>query len=72
MKNNLSVLLTGASGAIGLEVLKQLYSTKNFDITVFDLKTSQSVKSLSPFRGKVKIIYGEISNEEGVNQVCDK
>lgn len=70
MKNKLSVLLTGASGAIGLEVLKQLYTSGSFDITVFDLKTSQSVKIFYPFRNDVHIIYGDISNEKDVNQAC--
>lgn len=72
MKKNLSVLLTGASGAIGLEVLKQLCSSKNFNITIFDLKTSQSVKLLSPFKDDVNIIYGDISNVNDINQACDK
>ena len=70
MKTKLRVLLTGSSGGIGFEVLKQLHSSGNFDITVFDIKTAQSVKTLSDFEQKVKIVYGDISNKQDLKSVC--
>ena len=70
MKTKLNVLLTGASGGIGFEVLKQLVASSVFDITVFDLKTPQSVKKLLRYSKNVKVVFGDISNEQDVLQVC--
>lgn len=70
MKKKLSVLLTGASGAVGLEVLRQLCLAKKFDTTVFDIKTPQSVKTLSRYKKEVEIIFGDISIAEDINKVC--
>lgn len=45
MKNRKKILLTGASGTVGKEVLKQLYELREkFEITVFDVKTTKSKK----------------------------
>lgn len=73
MKNRLHILLTGASGTVGLEVLKQLYQKSHkFDITVFDIKSKISLKKLSPYKGKVKIVYGNISNDNDIKKACFK
>lgn len=50
MKNQKSVLLTGGSGTVGYEVLKQLVKIPNLKITVFDKRTKVSVEKLSPFK----------------------
>lgn len=70
MKNNIvqtkkRILITGASGTVGLETLKHLMKTKTYEITAFDVKTPKTVKKLAPFSDRVKIIYGDITN------VCD-
>ncbi len=70
MKTKLRVLLTGASGAIGLEVLKKLYFSKSFNITVFDIKAPRTVKILSGFSQEIDIIYGDISNEQDLRIAC--
>jgi nucleoside-diphosphate-sugar epimerase len=60
MKENQKILLTGASGMVGFEVLKQLITAKHrFDITVFDLKTKLSVKRLSRFEDLATMVYGD-------------
>lgn len=70
MKTKLRVLLTGASGAVGLEVLKQLNYSKLYDVTVFDIKTPRTIKILSGFSHGTNIIYGDISNEQDLRIAC--
>ncbi len=70
MGNRTKVLLTGASGTVGFEALKQLYAKRNeYQITVFDLKTKKGVKKFSPYKNEVEIVYGDISNKEDVARV---
>lgn len=65
-----SVLLTGASGTVGIKVLEQLIDRKQYKLTVFDKKSSDSVRKLNPFKDKAKIIYGDITREEDVAKVA--
>lgn len=65
-----SVLLTGASGTVGLEVLKQLVETDKYSITVFDKKTKASVKKLQRFRDKVQLVYGDITVANDVEKIA--
>lgn len=44
MSTKINVLLTGASGAVGREVLKQLYEANTYNITVFDIKNIKICK----------------------------
>ncbi len=70
MKNRKKILLTGASGTIGFEVLKQLYQKKElYDITVFDIKSSQSVKKFDYFKNDITIVYGNIFDENDLNSI---
>lgn len=64
------ILLTGASGTVGFETLKHLVEHTNYEITVFDIKTPKTVKKLAPFKSRVEIIYGSISNKEEVMQAA--
>lgn len=71
MKEKLRVLLTGASGSVGREVLSMLDREKQtYDITVFDKKSKQAVKLFSPYKANVNIVYGDITNEQDVKNVC--
>ncbi len=71
MKQKLNILLTGASGTVGYQVLKQLYKQKSrFNITVYDVRNIHSVKKFRPFKNHVEIIYGDISNNGCLKQVC--
>ena len=64
-----SVLLTGASGTVGFEVLKQLVEIPELKITVFDKKTKASVKKLDSYEDKVELIYGDITNKADVEKI---
>lgn len=70
MKTNIRVLLTGASGGVGHEVLRQLHSSGKYKITVFDLKSSTAVKLFAKYKSEVEIIYGDISKKEDLKTAC--
>ncbi|MDT0294913.1 NAD-dependent epimerase/dehydratase family protein [Mesonia ostreae] len=70
MSDKITVLLTGASGTVGLECLKQLVKIPTLEITVFDKKTKASVKKLSPFREQVELVYGDITNLKQLQKVA--
>lgn len=67
MKKN--VLLTGASGTVGIEVLQQLIEKNEVNLTVFDIRTSKSEKNFAPYLDKAEIVYGDITNPEDVEKV---
>ncbi len=68
MKKN--ILLTGASGTIGLEVLKQLFAKKElYNIAVFDVKSNKTVKKFEPFSKEITIVYGDISKKDDLISV---
>ncbi len=58
---NQNILLTGASGTVGFEVLKQLLEKKCYNISVFDKKTKISVEKLMPYESKVNLTFGDIT-----------
>jgi nucleoside-diphosphate-sugar epimerase len=65
------ILLTGASGAVGKEVLRQLCNSDiKTDITVFDKRTHYSKLFLTKFRNKVNVVFGDISVKKDISKVC--
>ena len=73
MKNKPKILLTGASGSVGYEVLKQLYQQRDkVDITVLGTRSKRSLKKLSSFKEGIAIVYGDISDNNDVKKVCTK
>lgn len=71
MQQTTNLLLTGASGAIGYEVLQLLESDPHpFNITIFDLESRNNIRKLKPFQDRVKIVYGDIRDKEDVYSVC--
>jgi nucleoside-diphosphate-sugar epimerase len=65
------VLLTGASGTVGSEVLRQLYESPGpFEITVFDKETKESGSLFRKFIPGIKVIFGDISDKKAVSRAC--
>jgi nucleoside-diphosphate-sugar epimerase len=64
-----NVLLTGASGTVGFEALKQLIAKDSYNITVFDKENEQSRKKLVPFEKQINLIFGDISVENDLSAI---
>ncbi len=54
------VLVTGASGNVGMYVIKRLLSEGKYEITALDLKNKKSLKKLKKYQRRVNIVYGDI------------
>jgi len=65
-----SVLLTGASGTVGFEVLKQLVDSNQYQLTVFDKKTESAIKKFATFSEEVSIVYGDITIPKDVEKAA--
>lgn len=63
------ILLTGASGTVGYEVLKQLIEKDIYEVTVFDVENKISKKKFSALPQKFEIVFGDITNEADVEKV---
>lgn len=66
-----NILLTGASGTVGFEVLKQLIEKECYNIFVFDKETKDSVKKLKPFENQVDLIFGDITNPSDLEKITN-
>jgi nucleoside-diphosphate-sugar epimerase len=67
---NKNILITGATGAVGNEVLRQLTAVhEHSTITVFVRNSKKTKKLLKPFP-QVKKIYGDITNFAELEKAC--
>lgn len=57
------VLVTGAGGMIGFQVISYLVNDKNYEVTALDLKSPSTIKKLSVYKDCINIIYGDINDE---------
>lgn len=65
-----TILITGATGNIGSEVLNQLYKKQDHSsITVFVRPGKKANKILKKYPG-ISVVYGNIVNPEDVKQAC--
>jgi len=65
------ILLTGASGTVGKEALKQLCELNNaVEITVFDKISTDSKSFLKKFNTRINVIFGDISNKKDICKAC--
>lgn len=71
MESVIKVLLTGASGTVGSEVLRQLIISDRVKLIVFDKKTSHSTKTFAHYKNRIQIIYGDLCNDEDLKQIPD-
>jgi len=56
------VLVTGASGSIGLYVIKYLLSEGKYEITALDLKNKKTIKRLKKYSKRINVIYGDVTD----------
>ncbi|MDG1720082.1 MAG: NAD-dependent epimerase/dehydratase family protein, partial [Bacteroidia bacterium] len=57
------ILITGATGAIGSEILYQLKAAGKLDnVTVLARSSKSTTKCLKPFADSIKIISGDITD----------
>ena len=56
------VLITGAGGAIGINVIKYLLSEGKYEITALDLRNKNSIKRLKRYRRRINLIYGDMND----------
>lgn len=63
------VLVTGAAGTIGINVIKYLLSEGKYEITAIDLKNGGNYKRLKRYKRRVNIIYGDISNHDFLENI---
>ena len=57
------ILVTGAGGTVGLQVIRFLLSEGKYEITALELKNRHVYKRLKPFRKRINIVYGDINDE---------
>lgn len=68
------VLVTGAAGSIGIQVIKYLLSEDKYEITALDLKNRHNKKKLKKYQRRVNIVYGDINDQvliDGLVRVQD-
>lgn len=56
------VLVTGAAGTIGLQVIRFLLSEGKYEITALELKSKYVYKRLKKFRKRINIVYGDVND----------
>lgn len=67
------VLVTGAAGSIGMQVIKYLLAEGKYEITALDLKNKKVYKRLHRYRKRINIVYGDILDRNLVeNTVKDQ
>ncbi len=56
------VLVTGASGSVGVEVIKYLLSEGKYEVTVLDLKNRKTYNRLRKYKKRINILYGDVND----------
>lgn len=56
------VLVTGAAGSIGVNVIKYLLAEGKYEVTALDLKNKSVFKKLRRFKKRINILYGDVGD----------
>lgn len=56
------VLVTGAGGTVGLQVIRFLLSEGKYEITALELKNKRVYKRLRHFRKRINIVFGDVND----------
>jgi nucleoside-diphosphate-sugar epimerase len=64
-----TVLLTGPSGAVGSETLKELVKNiEMYNIKTFDINTPASRKAVRPYKNRIQTVWGDLRDKEAVTR----
>lgn len=69
METILNVLLTGASGTVGTEVMRQLSLSDRIHLTVFDLRNPRTEKHFALYKNRISILWGDLSKLQDVERL---
>ena len=69
MNKRKNILITGAAGTVGIEVVKQLINKDKYNITAFDVNSPNVQRKLNLYKNKISIVYGNITNETDLVKV---
>lgn len=61
MKN---ILVTGAAGTIGINLISYLLSEGQYDITALELNNKRSNERLNPYKNRINVVYGDVTDEQ--------
>lgn len=61
-----SVLLTGAGGSIGREIVKQLVESGQYELRVFDLDNPRNREFFDRYDGALKVYLGDITDPQSL------
>ena len=56
------VLVTGAAGSVGIQVIKYLLAEGKYEVTALDLKNKVVFKKMRRFRKRINILYGDVTD----------
>ena len=57
------ILVTGAAGTVGLQVLRFLLSEGKYEVTALELKNKHVYRRLKHMRKRINIVYGDINDD---------
>lgn len=63
------VLVTGAAGNVGMEVIKCLLTEGKYDIGVVDLPNSKTKSNFKKYKSRVNTYYGDLSDQNFVEDL---
>lgn len=61
------ILVTGAAGTVGLQVIRFLLSEGKYEITALELRNRMAYKRLKAFRKRINIVYGDVNDKSIVD-----
>ena len=61
------ILVTGAAGTIGLQVIRFLLSEGKYEVTALELRNVNAYKRLKTFRKRINIVYGDVTDNAVVD-----
>ena len=56
------VLVTGAAGSIGIQVIKYLLAEGKYEITALDLRNKNVIKKLKKYKRRINSLYGDVND----------